>query len=136
MKEKAFAKEYIANGGIGYKAALKAYNAKDINSANQIAIENLQKLTIVEMMDKVAGLRKEDRLKIMANGLYATKYNDFTGEETPDHQSIYRYLRLSFELDGELKAGQTINNTQNNITVSPILGGISKDPDVLPHNSN
>ncbi len=56
-KQAEFVKEFLDTGN-GVQSALKAYDTDNYNSANQIAIENLQKPTIIEYLtsqaDKVA----------------------------------------------------------------------------------
>ena len=53
-KQKAFAEEYIRNGGNGTQAALKAYNTENYNAANTISVENLQKPIVIEELIKTA----------------------------------------------------------------------------------
>ena len=52
LKQQQFIAEFLANGGNGVQAALAVYDTDDYNSANQIAIENLQKPTIQEEIKK------------------------------------------------------------------------------------
>lgn len=52
-KQKKFADAYI-EGESGVQAALKSYDTKDYNSANVIAVENLQKLTVREYIESKA----------------------------------------------------------------------------------
>lgn len=53
-KQKAFAEEYIRNGGNGTQAALKAYGTDKETVANAISVENLQKPLIIEELVKTA----------------------------------------------------------------------------------
>ena len=53
-KQKAFAEEYIRNGGNGTQAALKTYDTDDYPTANAIAGENLQKPLVIEELIKTA----------------------------------------------------------------------------------
>lgn len=46
-KQKGFSDEFLETGN-GVQSALKAYDTDNYNSANQIAIENLQKPTIID----------------------------------------------------------------------------------------
>lgn len=57
-------------------------------------------------------------------GLEAKKRDQYTGEETDDHATQIKYHdKLGELLELEGKAAQlTINNTQNNLTITPILG--------------
>lgn len=123
IKEKKFAKAYMENGGNKCQAVFSSYDVKpgDYNSATKIANELSQKLTIVEMMETVEGLRPVDRLKCLAEGLYANKQISGIGDangksvefvEVPDYANRYKYLELSFKLDGSLSK-QDEGNTQN-----------------------
>lgn len=53
-KQKAFANEYIKNGGNGTQAALKVYDAKNESVASAIAVENLGKPLIIEELVRTA----------------------------------------------------------------------------------
>ena len=53
-KQKAFAEEYIRNGGNGTQAALKTYETKDYQTASSISKDNLQKPLILEELVKTA----------------------------------------------------------------------------------
>ncbi len=52
-KQKDFADEYIKTGN-GTQSALKAYNVKKYNTANVVAVENLQKPTVLEYIQRAA----------------------------------------------------------------------------------
>lgn len=52
-KQKIFVKEYLETGN-GVQSALKAYDTKDYNTANVIAVENLQKPTVKEYLESKA----------------------------------------------------------------------------------
>lgn len=52
-KQKKFVKELVQNGGNGVQAALAAYGTDDYNTANQIAVENLQKPTVREELARL-----------------------------------------------------------------------------------
>ena len=52
FKQRQFAEEYIRNKGNGVQAALTVYDTADYNTANQIAIKNLQKPTIRDEMSR------------------------------------------------------------------------------------
>lgn len=54
LKQKQFVKAYIENGGNATKAALEVYNAKNYNTAHAIASENLQKVTIKQVLGEVS----------------------------------------------------------------------------------
>lgn len=128
-KEKAFVKEYLANGGNKVQAALKVYDTDSYKSATRIAHENAEKLRLVDHFDQVEGLRPQDRLLKLVEGLNAVKSISGMGDagsksiefvEVPDFSTRYKYLELTFKLDGSLKSAETVNNTQ--INVMPILG--------------
>lgn len=53
-KQKAFAEEYIRNGGNGTQAALKTYETEDYQTASSISKDNLQKPLILEELIKTA----------------------------------------------------------------------------------
>ena len=53
-KQKAFAEEYIRNGGNGTQAALKTYETEDYQTASSISKDNLQKPLILEELVKTA----------------------------------------------------------------------------------
>lgn len=53
-KQKAFAEEYIRNGGNGTQAALKTYETEDYKTAQNISSENLSKPIIIEELVKTA----------------------------------------------------------------------------------
>src|SRR3990172_13012611 len=47
LKQTKFVREYIKNGGNGVQAALAVYDTNDYNTANQIALANLQSPTVI-----------------------------------------------------------------------------------------
>lgn len=52
-KQKDFAKAYLETGN-GTQSALKAYDTTDPNTANQIALDNLQKPTVKQYLESKA----------------------------------------------------------------------------------
>jgi phage terminase small subunit len=56
LKQEEFAREYVANGGNGTQAALKTYDVDTNETANAIAVENLQKPLIKELVN---GFKRE-----------------------------------------------------------------------------
>jgi phage terminase small subunit len=54
FKRKQFAKEYVKNGGNGTQAALKVYDTKSPNVANNIASENLQVPIVAQTIEELA----------------------------------------------------------------------------------
>ena len=65
-KQKAFAEEYVKNGGNGTKAALKAYNTTDISTASSIACENLTKPDIMAELLRTAERLGATREKVVS----------------------------------------------------------------------
>ena len=123
VKEKKFIKEYTTNGGNGTRAALKVYDTTSEGSAAQIAYEKLRKLDM-NFYFYEAGLTNEVMAQaVTRKALTAKKQNNFTGEIDDDHTAQLNALKLAAQLMGLIKAGDTINNTQNNIVVTPIYGG-------------
>lgn len=59
LKQKAFAEEYIRNGGNGTQAAMKVYDTEDNATARSIASENLTKPNIMDEL-----LRTAERLGV------------------------------------------------------------------------
>jgi phage terminase small subunit len=53
-KQKAFAEEYIRNGGNGTQAAMKSYDTESYKTASAISVENLEKPLIIEELVKTA----------------------------------------------------------------------------------
>lgn len=53
-KQKAFAEEYIRNGGNGTQAAMKVYDTESYKTASAISVENLEKPLIIEELVKTA----------------------------------------------------------------------------------
>ena len=104
VKQDKFVKEYAENGGNGVKAALQTYDTSDYNTANQIAVENLQKPTV---QTELARLMKESdvtpkrTLRVVSDGMSATKGN---GE--PDHPTRLRAADMSFKLHGAYPSNQ------------------------------
>lgn len=54
LKQKAFAEEYVANGGNGLQAALVTYDTDDPATAGAIASENLNKPHVQSLVDSVS----------------------------------------------------------------------------------
>jgi|GEM_PF-5656278 Terminase small subunit. len=125
-KEKRFVKEYLANGGNGMQAVLKVYDVKDLNSASTIAAENLRKLTITDHMEKIEGLRPQDLLLVLLEGLSAKKQvgaisGRGAGEGTVDFVDVedyavrHKYLETALKLGGHLRqqdGGNSVNFLQ------------------------
>lgn len=75
VKQAKFVKA-VAEGKPKYKAAMEAYDVTSVDSANQIAKENLQKTSIKEALHAELarqGITLEAVVKPIADGLKATK---------------------------------------------------------------
>jgi len=95
QKQKAFIAEYVRNGGNGVQAALTVYNTEDYNTANQIAIDNLQKPTIMREIEKQmndTGLTVKKALNAINDGYDAEKKGD------PDHAIRLRSADMTLKL--------------------------------------
>ncbi|MDA2931447.1 terminase small subunit [Acidobacteria bacterium AH-259-O06] len=107
-KQQHFIAEYIDNGGNGVKAALEAYDTEDYNTANQIAIENLQKPIISreinKLMEKV-DLKPEHALRAVKDGLTADKSK--TGA---DHPTRLRAADTTLKLYGAFPKAREVSH--------------------------
>lgn len=65
-KQKAFAEEYIRNGGNGTQAAMKVYDTEDNATARSIASENLTKPNIMEELLRTAERLGATREKVVS----------------------------------------------------------------------
>jgi len=95
QKQKAFIAEYVENGGNGVQAALKVYDTEDYNTANQIAIDNLQKPTIMREIEKQmndTGLTVKKALNAINDGYDAEK------KGSPDHNVRLRSADMTLKL--------------------------------------
>jgi len=95
QKQKAFIAEYISNGQNGVQAALKVYDTEDYNTANQIAIDNLQKPTIKREIDKQmndTGLTVKKALNAINDAYDAEK------KGAPDHNVRLRSADMTLKL--------------------------------------
>jgi phage terminase small subunit len=102
-KQKGFIKDYIATGN-GVQSALKNYDTDDYNSANQIAIENLQKPIIQNAIKSIAdSIPDELLIEVHLQGLKATKKVVIEQEEIdeePDYATRHKYLDTSYKIKG------------------------------------
>lgn len=141
-KQETFVAEYVRTGN-GTQSALKAYDieSKDpVNVANQIAIENLQKPTVVKAIEvereslkdalleqgvtpmKIA--EKVDELLDAETPIYknnnATKQVELVGY-APDFNAIDKGLKHATAIFGVEAAGQPKSNNTYNFFFSPEL---------------
>ncbi len=97
-KQKIFVKEYVKTEN-GTQSALKAYDTKDPNTANQIAIENLRKPTVINVIKSIAEqIPNEDLVKVHREGLNAGKKTE-DGIE-PDYATRHKYLDTAYKIKG------------------------------------
>lgn len=116
-KQKGFVKDYIQTGN-GVKSALNNYDTEDYNTANQIAIENLQRPIIQKAIESLADqIPDEDLIKVHKEGLNAGKTifknNNSTGEieevgYEPDYATRYKYLDSAYKLKGSYAAEKSV----------------------------
>lgn len=120
VKQTKFVKAYVENGGNGTQAALSAYDTNDYDTANQIAVENLQKPTVkaaIEAALEKHGITIEKATKPIADGLTAsTDFYDKNGAlvSKPDHSTRLKASGMALKLMGaDQKQDQTQGNTIN-----------------------
>jgi phage terminase small subunit len=102
-KQKGFVKDYLETGN-GVESALRNYDTTDYNTANVIAVENLQKPTIIEYLNSKA----DDAVSMI-----------YTLSQKGEQESI----RLSASKDILDRAGyKAIDRTQNvNVNIETTL---------------
>ena len=106
-KQQRFSAEYVDNGGNGVQAALKTYNTDDYNTANQIAIENLQKPIISREIDRLmkkADLKPEHALRAIKDGLGA---NNKGG---PNHPVRLKAADMTLKLHDAYPRGKDVSH--------------------------
>jgi phage terminase small subunit len=97
-KQKGFVKDYIETGN-GTQSALNNYDTDNYNSANQIAIENLQKPTIIAAIQSLAE-RIDDETLVL-------KHKQFLNS---DKEEIgIKALDMGYKLKGSYAAEKNIN---------------------------
>lgn len=121
-KQRKFVKAK-AEGKTGVQAAMEAYDTDDYNTANVIAVENLQKPTIQEAVQKEMarqGIDLESIVRPITDGLKAEKVSivgngdQAMAEVTPDHGIRLKASKMAQDLIG-IKSdgnGNTYNFTQ------------------------
>lgn len=126
VKQKRFAQEYAKDGN-GTRAALEVYDTDDPNTANQIAIENLQKPTVKEEVDSLMAaldnvITPELVAEVHQAGLTATNKLIVNGEvvaEVEDHKTRHKFLDTYYKVKGKTGgnsnagSGNTFNFIQN-----------------------
>lgn len=107
MKQAKFVKEYIANGGNGTQAALKAYDTDKYETANAIAVENLQKPLVMEALMRSAkklGITEDMIMLPVQKALVAT---DKEGNDD-----------LDMQLKGHDRIVKLINGKENGVSLN------------------
>jgi phage terminase small subunit len=108
-----------AEGKTGVEAAMIAYDTEDYNTANAIAVENLQKPTIQEALNvafEKQGITLDKLVEPIAKGLEATKTGSANGavfpSSEPDHSIRLSAAKTALDLLGVSKSqgNTTINN--------------------------
>ena len=99
VKQKTFVAG-IVSGKSGTSAAIEAYKPKNANTAGVIAYENLRKPKIIEEINNT--LVDYDLIyrsvKVLAEGLEATKYNRAMNEFVPNHNVQLAASRMTINL--------------------------------------
>lgn len=111
--------EGVAKGKPAYKAALEAYDTTDPNTANAIAVENLQKPTIREALLPILQKHEislDSAIAPIGKGLKARKWNDFTGEREDDVKTQLQASDRALKLLGVNQ--ETSGNTYNFINIA------------------
>lgn len=108
VKQKKFVKEYVKNDGNGTQAALNVYDTTDYNSANQIAVENLQKPTVkaaIEQALKKHEITMDAAVKPIADGLHAERVTmtEHGVDTSPDHSIRLKASSMALKLMGAEK---------------------------------
>jgi phage terminase small subunit len=75
LKQFRFAAEYVRNGANGVQAALAAYDTDSYNCANQIAMENLQKPTVIRAIYRHLDGFEEDGVDVVVHALEDLVHN-------------------------------------------------------------
>lgn len=107
MKQAKFVKEYVANGGNGTQAALKAYDTDKYETANAIAVENLQKPLVMEALMRSAkklGITEDMIMLPVQKALVAT---DKEGNDD-----------LDMQLKGHDRIVKLINGKENGVSLN------------------
>jgi len=105
-KQKGFVKDYIKTG-VGVEAALKNYDTKDYNTANVIAVENLQKPTIIKSIaealpDDLLAERHLELLNKREKSIVSHKNKDgddvFEILDQPDTNAVKAGLDMAYKI--------------------------------------
>lgn len=145
-KQRGFVEDYIETGN-GVRAAMNNYDTEDYNTANVIAVENLQKPTIRKELDN-AGFTSEnakkvvqeilnkeyaeDRDRLKAADLIFKVMGDFTSEKTNPLNEIKlpsdKIIQLALMINNAYKNGLHEGRiTSSNGIVSSIVDTTKSD---------
>lgn len=117
-KQQGFVKDYVETGN-GVQSALNNYDTEDYGTANQIAIENLQKPIIQNAIKSIADRIPDDKLhEVLMEGLQAgktvyknnnaTKEVEEVGYEA-DYAVRHKYLDTALKLKGAYETDEQKN---------------------------
>lgn len=105
-KQKMFAKEYAKTGN-GVQSALKTYDTDDYNSARQIAVENLQNITVQQLIQSQAEHAFWDQIEIREELKESKKDYNVRSQINRDimDRAGYKAIERSINIDlkGEIK---------------------------------
>ena len=104
IKQRKWIKEYIATGN-ATEAAIRVYDTEDRNVAHVIGSENLQKLTIDNLMEEM-GLTDVALINVGAEGMTKPVKQSITGEVYPDYGVRHRYWETMLKLKKKLENKQ------------------------------
>jgi len=102
-RQRAFVKEWLANGGNGTQAALKTYGCTTDNSAAVCAYRLLRNPKIQEVIRQAlvaSDLSLQDIVGVLAEGMDATKLAKGTDTGVPDHSTRLRSADMALRLLG------------------------------------
>ena len=126
-KEEGFVKDYAKTGN-GVQSALKNYDTEDYQTANQIAIQNLQKPIIQEAIKSIAESIPDEKVtQVILDGMEANKrVTSMTEPDSidPDHPTRLKSADMAIKLKGLYAPEKTLNI---NADLTPILVKFVKD---------
>jgi hypothetical protein len=108
VKRRRWIKEYIRTGN-ATEAAERVYSCKNRGVASAIGSENLRKLAISDLMEKM-GLTDVALINIGTEGMTKAKKIHGTGDnfvETPDYATRHKYWETLLKLKGKLSGKGT-----------------------------
>ncbi len=120
-KQRGFVKDYVETGN-GTQSALKNYDTKDYMTANQIAVENLQKPAIQNAIKSIAEQIPDELLvQVHLEGLNASRTIKTEDDEIvePDYAVRHKYLDTAHKLKGTYAPDRSLNlnvNLDNGLT--------------------